>query len=124
MRKLILTVVLVWPLGAGAAFYAGNQVLDPCVGTKPGEPNVTKYNMGVAPFAGLPDSAAMYSNWGHHDENGLWTKRLSSPTVQSSKEYVIRERRMAGVGIKAIAMDVGVGVSVVQRVLSAVGREG
>jgi DNA invertase Pin-like site-specific DNA recombinase len=46
-------------------------------------------------------------------------KRLGRPTVHPSKEEAIRTARDAGTGIKTIAKQVGVGVSVVQRVLAA-----
>ena len=46
-------------------------------------------------------------------------KTLGRPTVGATKERAIRTARKKGKGIKAIARDVGVGVSVVQRVVAA-----
>ena len=45
-------------------------------------------------------------------------KRLGRPRVSPAKESAIRASRAAGTGIKSIAREVGVGVSVVQRVLA------
>ena len=45
-------------------------------------------------------------------------KRLGRPPVSPAKEKAIRAAREAGTGIRAIARDVGVGVSVVQRVVA------
>ena len=46
-------------------------------------------------------------------------KTLGRPKVSKTKEDAIRAAREAGTGIKSIAKQVGVGVSVVQRVLAA-----
>lgn len=46
-------------------------------------------------------------------------KTLGRPTVGAAKERAIRTARKKGKGIKAIARDLGVGVSVVQRVVAA-----
>ena len=45
-------------------------------------------------------------------------KRLGRPRVSASIETEIRRRRAQGMGIHKIARDVGVGVSVVQRVVA------
>jgi DNA invertase Pin-like site-specific DNA recombinase len=46
-------------------------------------------------------------------------KTLARPRVPASKEKAIRMARKKGKGIKAIARDLGVSVSVVQRVVAA-----
>lgn len=46
-------------------------------------------------------------------------KVLGRPKVTEAKEEAVRAARIAGKGIKAIAREVGVGVSVVQRVVRA-----
>jgi DNA invertase Pin-like site-specific DNA recombinase len=46
-------------------------------------------------------------------------KVLGRPSVPASKEIAIRKAKRAGKGIRAIARDVGCGVSVVQRVVAA-----
>jgi DNA invertase Pin-like site-specific DNA recombinase len=46
-------------------------------------------------------------------------KVLGRPTVPASKENAIRKARKKGTGIRTIARDVGVGVSVVQRVVAS-----
>ena len=46
-------------------------------------------------------------------------KTIGGPRVPASKEKAIQMARKKGKGIKAIARDLGVGVSVVQRVVAA-----
>ncbi len=45
-------------------------------------------------------------------------RRLGRPTVPAKTENTIRNARKAGKGIKKIACEIGVGVSVVQRVIN------
>ena len=55
MRKLILTLVLLWPVGAVANFYSGNELQEDCVSDGNGGPNgsVAKYNSCVGFLAGI-----------------------------------------------------------------------
>jgi phage tail tape-measure protein len=126
MRKLILAVALVWPLGAGAALSDASHVQELCIGTTPRgtSANVAKYSRCGACRTGLSDSAATHSTGGHQDKNGPWVKRVSRPTAHPSEERALRERRAPGAGSEANAKDVRVGVSAVQHLPCAAELEG
>ena len=73
MKRLILVLVLLWPVGAVAgAFFTGNEIQERCVGTKSGEPNanVMMYNGCVMYLAGTNDATHAHSSTGAKYENG------------------------------------------------------
>jgi hypothetical protein len=68
MTRLVLALVLLWPIGAAAAFknFSVGDIQDFCVGTKSGESNanVPKYNICVLYLAGISDAASTFGGWG------------------------------------------------------------
>jgi hypothetical protein len=71
MRKLILALVLLWPVGAVAKFYDGNQLQARCFSDPYGGPNSrARYNICVAYLAGLHDAANALSALGAKIEDG------------------------------------------------------
>ena len=70
MKRLILTLVMLWPVGAlgevSVSYFTGNQLQQRCAGTDTGEPNanVAFYDSCVSYLAGIVDAADALSGWG------------------------------------------------------------
>ena len=65
MNKLLLALVLFWPLGAVAGLYSGNKLQTFCADTKSGEPkrNLSWYGSCVSYLSGIVDAAeSIYLN--------------------------------------------------------------
>ncbi len=86
MKRVILVLVLCWPVvGVGqGGFYTGNQLMEWCDGTRPGEPkaDVSKYSTCVGFLVGISDAADMWQGWGNLrpkqicTADGISTKQL------------------------------------------------
>jgi hypothetical protein len=72
MKRLLLALVLLGPVGAVAQFYSSNVLQELCVGTDIGAPNdsMSKYNDCTVYLAGIADAASAFSDWHYKDTNG------------------------------------------------------
>ena len=74
MRRLLLEVILAWPMLAEAeqepalaSFLSGNGLMDVCDGTKSGElnANVSDYDSCMSYVKGVADAETVFVNWGN-----------------------------------------------------------
>jgi hypothetical protein len=72
MKRLLLMLVLLWPVAGLAAFWSGNKIQEDCFDTKVGEANanVYQYNICVSFLVGIADAVGTFSGWGYKDKDG------------------------------------------------------
>ena len=72
MKRLMVLLVLLWPLGASADFYTGHALQLRCEVAEPEKSAASqhKYNACINYLSGLSDAAKALANWGLKDKDG------------------------------------------------------
>ena len=72
MKRLMVLVVLLWPLGAAADFYTGHALQERCDVDELDKSAASrhKYNACISYLSGLSDAVKALANWGLKDKDG------------------------------------------------------